>query len=42
MCSRSSISRNHTSHRAAYRSWLGIRLAMWDMAGVHTTTHRGG
>jgi hypothetical protein len=42
MRSRSSISRNHTSHRAAYRSRLGVRLAVWYMAGVHTTTHRGG
>jgi hypothetical protein len=42
MCIRSSISRDHSSHRTAYWRWLGIRLAIWDMAGVHTVAHRGG
>ena len=41
MCSRSRISRDHTSHRTAYLSWLGIRVAIWSMAVVHTITYRG-
>lgn len=39
MCVRSSISRDHSSHRQTYWSWLGICASRRSMAAVYTITN---